>query len=775
MIRLLIDGVECPLADERIELPKYNARSMSTVDGWREGQRVDVEVEATPLVERLFEHASDLYRCGSFNDSYHIGQIEAEGVVVFEGVVMLIGVKRDVDRRVYRIALRCGGAEWAEVASQTLLEESDIEAERRMTIADIEASWSDDSAVRMLPLFHDSYPEPAPVGLYLPHQELMPHDYHPFISVKAVIESMARKSGYTLVSKFFDSELGRRLVFSGAYRSVDVNAASQAMGFKAMRAKSNTASAGSDGRVYAWEPVGVSNVGALVDTVSPNAIAEDGTPLAEAFSNGGCFTFEGRRPLFTPRREIGVSFNIHLCYSTDYKMVSSKQLKGFNNIHLGNGCDVVVELPNPYTDMRNDVRSGLVYKLMIFDYDPSLEYMLGGYGEVEGSESNIQFEEGYSGSTELYVRRSAESPYGQFTGDWALYEGAVSTVGRRDVEIDVRTPFEQLTPTRPKRFNDIYFGGAEPGQSFTLKAGCSITPIFGGVAGYGDYITFKDVANHNMSQAKLLSAVAHMFNLRVYTHRPSKRLYIEPYDGMYRSDIYDWRSRQLDDWLLSEESVVESFATTRLSYRDAEGATARISSIEGGDLGVWTHSIDSYAVKYAVDNRVNEVFLPTASFRALVGEAPSAEILTVGDRDAIAYDDYVKPRIALYYGVVELDSDQRWPSTSGNSSYPLVSFHCPKMGDTLCFEDRDGCQGLHRYYDTELKELSTKQRVTCRLRVMPHEYVDLFDPESEGASILSLFRLNIDGESSLFRLWAIDEYDMATNRATCVFQRITTD
>ena len=212
-----------------------------------------------------------------------------------------------------------------------------------------------------------------------------------------------------------------------------------------------------------------------------------------------------------------------------------------------------------------------------------------------------------------------------------------------------------------------------------------------------------------------------------------------------------------------------------MSYRDAEGATARISSKEGGDLGVWTHSIDSYAVKYAVDNRVNEVFLPTASFRALVGEAPSAEILTVGDRDAIVADDYVKPRIALYYGVVELDSDQRWPSTSGNNSYPLVSFHCPKMGDTLCFEDRDGCQGLHRYYDTELKELSTKQRVTCRLRVMPHEYVDLFDPESEGASILSLFRLNIEGESSLFRLCAIDEYDMATNRATCVFQRITTD
>lgn len=782
MIRLLVDGVECPLAKpqssstkSRVVLPRYDVSSMKSVEGWREGGRVVVEVEATPQVESLFGFASDMHRYENFNDSYHLGQIEADGVVVFEGVAQLLASKCSGARKLYRVAVHRGGAEWADNAAQRLLKESSIDASLCLTLSDIETSWVDSSPVRMLPLFYDSYPEPAPSGLSYAQQTLMPSNYHPFISVRAIVDSIAADSGYTLVSRFFDSDIGQKLMISGAYQSVDVTAAERAMGFRALRTKSNTAAAGVDGRVYAWEPLIASNVGAIVDTVSPNAVDEEGNQLLNAYSSGGCFTFEDGRPVFTPKRDISVAFDFHLRYTTDYRMVSSERLEGFDNIHLSNGCSVTVELQNPFRDKRREVIAGLLYNLVIFDFDPLLDYMLMGYGEITSRESKVSFEELSDGATELYVRTSENGAYTPYTGDWALYEGYISTSGRRDVEIDVRTPFERLTPTRPKVFNNIYFGGADEGQTFTLRSGCSITPIFSGAAGYGDAVTFADVANHNISQATLLSAIAHMFNLRVYTHRPSKQLFIEPYDDIYRDDVRDWRMRQTDEPMLCEETVADSFATTKLAYQKSEGATARLVNVSKEEFGTWTHHVASFAAKYSVDSRINELFLPTASCAALVGRAPSAEVLTVGDRDTIAEDDYVKPRIALYYGIVGLDDNEQWPSLSDTRGYPLVAFHSPKMGQTLCFEDRDGCHGLHRYYDKELDELATKQRLTCSLRLMPDEYIGLFDPNGEGASLFSLFRLEFEGESSLFRLYTIEEYDVENCTARCTFQRITTD
>ena len=70
-----------------------------------------------------------------------------------------------------------------------------------------------------------------------------------------------------------------------------------------------------------------------------------------------------------------------------------------------------------------------------------------------------------------------------YSGDWALYNGFVQPTGRRTVEIDVRSSYERYTPTSPKRFSDIFFGGAAEGQTLTLHSGCYVTPVFGGVAG----------------------------------------------------------------------------------------------------------------------------------------------------------------------------------------------------------------------------------------------------------------------------------------------------
>jgi hypothetical protein len=330
-----------------------------------------------------------------------------------------------------------------------------------------------------------------------------------------------------------------------------------------------------------------------------------------------------------------------------------------------------------------------------------------------------------------------------------------------------------LSPSSPKTFNHIFFYGAEAGQKLTLHAGCSLVPIFGGVAGYGQRIEFKDVANHDISQAQLLESVAHMFNLCLYTHRPSKRLYVETYDEFFNGKVEDWRDRQLGDDVEIEECVVDSFLMTRLGYQPTDGATKRLAADE--EFGTWSVASESYATKQSVCSILNPLFAPTASMTGAVGVAPSASVLVVGERDVVDASEYVTPRVALYYGMQQLPLGEHWPMGYNNRSYPLVAFHIPERGETLCFEDRDGCQGLHRFYDNQLREGAERQRVTLRLRLSPAEYVAIFDPDNTGATIRSRFRLQVGGNSSLFRLDEVVEYDAERGVAKCRFQRLMQD
>jgi hypothetical protein len=586
---------------------------------------------------------------------------------------------------------------------------------------------------------------------------------------------MVSDSGYELKSEFFNTSHMKRLVMSGAYKSVDTSQLTSAMGFKAMRSRSVAATAGEDGRTYVWEPVMASNVGAIVDTVDPNVVGDDGTTMQGAYANGGCFTFDDGRPVFKPKREINVAFDMHLHYTTEYKITSSRYLTGFTQLHLGNGCNVEVALHNPFIDMRDKVMGGQQYKLYIFDFDPKSSYMLSGYNIITSRVTTVSFSKEFSGSTKLWVRPIGSSDFVVYDGDWALYDGYVSDGGSREVVLDVRTPFESLSPSNPKLFNDIFFGGAYEGQQMTLHAGCSVTPVFGGTVGYGEYITFSDVANIDISQAELLEAIAHMYNLRFYSHEPTKSLYVEPYDDFFGGEEVDWRDRQVGTHEVVTERASESYQRTVLGYQPADGAAARYAEGEDGDLGTWDCHVENYAVKRSTESLLNPLFHPIASFAGASATAPSAMVLTVGDRNILAEGDNVEPRVALYYGMAELPTGEYWLSPNGGEGYPLVTFHSRQCGATLCFDDRDGCRGLHRYYDTELNERAMRQRLECDIRLQPMEYASLFMPNESGATVRSNFRLNACGQNSLFRLDSIESYDVERKIARCVFVRRLTD
>ena len=74
-----------------------------------------------------------------------------------------------------------------------------------------------------------------------------------------------------------------------------------------------------------------------------------------------------------------------------------------------------------------------------------------------------------------------------------------------------------------------------------------------------------------------------------------------------------------------------------------------------------------------------------------------------------------------------------------------------------------------------LRSETERQTLTCSVKLSPAEYADLFDLESGGADIRSLFRLTAGEASSLFTLLAVESYDPQTEVALCRFRRVMRD
>lgn len=116
---------------------------------------------------------------------------------------------------------------------------------------------------------------------------------------------------------------------------------------------------------------------------------------------------------------------------------------------------------------------------------------------------------------------------------------------------------------------------------------------------------------------------------------------------------------------------------------------------------------------------------------------------------------------------------------SDAAEYPLAAFHF--AGDattppfTLCFEDRDGAEGLHAYYDRQTAQESTLHRITLSLQLAPHEFAALLAPGTGAPDIRSVFLLDTGGETVRATLHAIDTYDPARGSVRCTFTRLPED
>ena len=147
--------------------------------------------------------------------------------------------------------------------------------------------------------------------------------------------------------------------------------------------------------------------------------------------------------------------------------------------------------------------------------------------------------------------------------------------------------------------------------------------------------------------------------------------------------------------------------------------------------------------------------------------------MQVGDRDA---DEVAKveARVVRYEGMRALPAGERWGFPSYGAEYPFAAFHA--AGEfTLCFEDRDGVEGLHRHYNEQVEQTSRRRRVRFTLRLMPDELQRLGEWSGGGANLRSTFVLKVAGQRAKYWLEAVEGYDAKSHSAVCRLIRQTND
>lgn len=786
-MELRVDGALCDLGMATPPAWSWSADRMRTSEGMRQGETFRMEIPSTPQNDRIFGYAITPHPAERFNQTLHRAEIWQEGARLFSGVIRLRGVRPEVGDRAYEVELRGGAAEWCETAARSSLEELVIDFSTLLTPSAICASWQGESPVVFLPLIHDDYQAPYSSSSLQPVERILSvDDYHPFLHVQSVLEQIFAQAGYTLESDFVRSNEFRSLYISGAYSSSDVEARRKRFDFLARRSGAVEAVADSSGRVYASADMVVNSVGNLVDCFSPQGVDDEGNPLSECFSTGGCLSLESETLTFRPTSELLVGFEYHLRYESDYRILSRTRLAGFDSLYLGTEADFRFELANRFEDRRGNLSEGQTYRLVVFDHQEGAQYRFVSLGYMQTfSNRTTLVKPSAKMNPILQCYDPTQETWNLYTGDWALYDGYIEETGKTEVELTLRTAPEQVGPQSPKRFNNLYFYGADPGMTFRLLKGTSLRPVFSSQPAFGEQLSWSDLSQLGIRQSELIDALAHLFNWCIFTDETQKRVFIEPQEAFYRQDqVTDWSNRVLlDEEILLEEWDSEQHASRRYGYRRGDGTVDRLSEEQGEAFGDWVAHSPSQATLQGEELRHNPLFTATLNRSGYFETAPSASVPVVGNRDDLeAVERHVfLPRILRYEGLKSLPDGERWGFPAPEGYYPFATFHSPKEGDdeagfTLCFEDRDGVAGLNRYYQTTEEIFARAERLHLTLCLHPDEVVALAHRSTEEeAGCDALFRLRLGGEPLRCRLEAVKHYDPQTHRARCTFLCLNDD
>ncbi len=785
-MELRIDNRPVDLGGERVAIPGFDGSKLTNPNAQRSGRDVEIKLPANSQNSEIFGFAIDPHTDIKFNSELHYGQISVDGVVLLMGVVRLLSYSK----KGYLIEIREGGAQWAESAALSMFNTLPVDYGVLLTPVEVYRSWTYDTPVRYLPIVRDNLEQQnSPSDMLSAHRVLTIDDYHPFLHVATILRAIFAQSGYTLVSDFVESDFFNSLYMSGAYSSTNTSTMNSEMGFFARRKEPVTAQSNFLGKVDANPYAIYHTVGNIVQTANPLTMDSDGELIEGLYNNSGCFEIDDKMILYRPLKEVSVGFEYYLKYTTDHKILTRTRLQGFDHIYLGLEPRITFEIANRYDDRRDEISPNYSYLLVVFEHEEGSEYKFScdsgeGYSyeiaQFNTRSTYISTPNRYVAEPTLWIKLSSGA-WSIYSGDWALYDGYLEEYGSTVVELRVRSSSQIVTPTSPKEFLDIHFKGAEAGMSITLHKECSMQPFFNSSPGHSSFVEFKDVSQHQIRQVELLDALVHMFNLRIYSDKEVKKVYIEPHDEFYNTPVVDWRERTKGcEDMLFEEITPELKKRRRWAYLPPDTIVGDGVEQVDDDFGSWSVTLDSYAVISGEDNQINPLFSSTTNTKGDYMNAQSASLINVGDQTKVDYDgSNFSPRIVGFLGTRELPEDEMWDHSVGLKRYPFATFHLPQSdtesGFTLCFNDEDGVSGLHRFYDKQIDREQKRQRISMTIPMSVFEFDSLLKMDNEELNIRSRILIETDFGSVCAILEHIGDYDTQSQSAKCTLLRLLND
>ncbi len=760
MIKVKIGGIECEVDSSAAISLSYDGDSMTDMNSCRTAQSITLTLPLNAANQALFGIEGDVHTRSKFNAQGYTLTLEVDGIDLFEGAAYLTQIVWGESGRYACVECRGGVPLWATLSAETLFSQLGIEYEERLTLTTIEESWSDDSPIKFFPILRDSYDIATTTGDSTGARLLRSiDDYHPFINLWRLLETIFGNAGYTIQSTTAEQEHFEQIYISGNYASAENEAARAALGFYAKRLSDTSTTANSLGRVNVSPYEIYATVGNIIDI---ETVDSDN----ECYNYSGVLQYDDQAVVFRPTTQISAGFEYFLHYTCSTEIESRTKLKGIDTLDLINDGYIEWEITNRYVDYRQSPSSSINYTLCIFDFEQGQSFKL--YGttsagafteicDIDSRMTTIKFDITYQ-SLSLYIAQ-ASTTYSLYDQDWALYYGYVDGSAETEVEITVRSAPKDFSPTSPMEFENILLTGAVSGAQFTLHKDSSVRPYFAEYPGYNSIITYEDIAQQSFGALDLLGALQHLFNLRLITNEQSKEVTIESFDNFYSDGEYDWSEKVVEPQSIEfSDLALTKYRNNTLGYQQTDGVVQRMGESDNKYFGEWSFEVDSYAASTTDHTDLNDIFC------ASVNDDDGA--IKVGDRDDLESVDSLSfsPRIVRYFRIADVAGE--------TYQLPYAAFHAAEDDFTLCFEDRDGVQGLNRLYQGEVDLYSRAQEIGVSLKLSAYDYSNLFSPSPTSASLRSIFRLTICGESFRAILQSIESYDPIGGVARCKFLTI---
>lgn len=731
-----------------------------------------VTIPSTPHNRGLMGDCGHPYSRRMFNHSEHRARLEVRGCVVLEGRLHLVASATGPNGY-YRFYIVPDGVEWHKALDRSI-DSAAISWSSYFSISAIRDSWTQNNPiVRFLPVERGTGK-----GKMNYCGRILTENYHPFIHLGSLLRAMFAEAGYAIESEFLDSDFFRSLYMSGRWSERNWRNWSDKMDFKAVRATSSpVTTADYFGRIYASPLKHYHTVGNIVDVPSSDS--------PEGAFNEGCFGLEesSGRICFTPIAEMMVAFDYDLRWRTEYRIASRTEFKGVSGACFSSGDREKLILPNNLYDYRNDpLGVGYAYNLMIFEVTDGTTYrlladetMADGTTQTHELLSTTQrftpFVNTYSNPlTNLRMEGiSAEGTPFSFAKDWAIYDGCVEERGSVDLRMNVRTYPRVCSPEEPLYFDEFFFEGGEQDMEVEVLEGCSVQPVFYPNIQLNKNVEWSDVAALSFTGMELLTALQELFDLQVQTDPCQRTVRIAPRREFCDGGVVDMSERiDLSKPIVVEELGDEQLQTLRLAYRSGDKVIEEWKEEQGKEYGEWSGTICNVFAGEGTRSIENSIFTASLSEQGAIAAAPSASLIIAHPENSSAPRCVqllnFLPKIVSYRGVQPLAEGEAWNyPRRGETNYPLVTFFDDgSLGGeprSLLFEDRNGVEGLRRWWSGLLARYNHSRRLTLHLHLNPEDVEPFVAPNGLGRDFRSLYLVSVEGEKVLCHLEKICNYN----------------